>query len=58
MKDTLLSILGKWLNPSMDRRRFLKTSTALASAVAAGSALLRPRPARAGLYALCDPDPV
>jgi anaerobic selenocysteine-containing dehydrogenase len=58
MKDALLSILGKWLNPSMDRRRFLKTSTALASAVAAGSALLRPRPARAGLYALRDPDPV
>lgn len=49
--------LSSWLNPAVDRRRFLQASAAVAGTALAGGALLRSRPARAGEFGEKDPDP-
>ncbi len=49
--------LKGWLNPCIDRRKFLKASAALAAGAAAGPVLFKERKAEAAAYGQNEPNP-
>jgi len=51
-------VLKNWLNPNIDRRKFLKVSSALASASAVAPALLKSKKAEGTTYGENSPDTV